>query len=343
MRSVLVWLLGVSIGFVFERLGFGFSGAWRKFILQRDATGITAQLVAIGLTAAIIQPIIAFAPGNFVGAVAPVSLTMIISAFVFGSMMQIILGCGSGILINAGSGNLVGLVALPMVCFGSFIGTLLMPIAFEMTPHFVIDFGQLLGTAGSVMLTISGLVLLWLIMKQYSSGSTISSRLVLAAVILAGLASLHVLIAGQPWGVVYGLGLWVAKILVAFGWDSTTASFWTHSVNAEALKSSVLTDVTSLTSIGLVFGAAIACWSDTGGQFVAERVGPWFFICVIAAALLMGISSRLAFGCNIGALFSGIASGSFHGWVWLFAAFIGSNFGIQLRELIWTKTIGSRT
>ena len=49
--------------------------------------------------------------------------------------------------------------------------------------------------------------------------------------------------------------------------------------------------------------------------------------------LLMGYGARLSFGCNIGALFSGIASGSLHGWVWFAAAFAGSGLGIALRPV----------
>jgi hypothetical protein len=41
----------------------------------------------------------------------------------------------------------------------------------------------------------------------------------------------------------------------------------------------------------------------------------------------------LAYGCNIGAYFSGIASGSLHGWLWLVAAFVGSIIGTSLRPL----------
>ncbi len=40
--------------------------------------------------------------------------------------------------------------------------------------------------------------------------------------------------------------------------------------------------------------------------------------------------ARLAFGCNIGALFSGIASGSLHGWLWFAAAFLGTIPGVWL-------------
>jgi uncharacterized membrane protein YedE/YeeE len=45
----------------------------------------------------------------------------------------------------------------------------------------------------------------------------------------------------------------------------------------------------------------------------------------------MGYGARLAFGCNIGAYFSGIASGSLHGWLWLGAALLGTYAGFALR------------
>jgi len=49
--------------------------------------------------------------------------------------------------------------------------------------------------------------------------------------------------------------------------------------------------------------------------------------------LLMGHGARLSFGCNIGALFSGIAVCSQHGWLWFAAAFCGSLAGIWLCPL----------
>ena len=46
---------------------------------------------------------------------------------------------------------------------------------------------------------------------------------------------------------------------------------------------------------------------------------------------MMGYGARLAFGCNVGAFFSGIASGSLHGWLWFAAALAGTWVGIRLR------------
>ena len=47
---------------------------------------------------------------------------------------------------------------------------------------------------------------------------------------------------------------------------------------------------------------------------------------------MMGYGARLADGCNIGAYFSAIASGSFSGYVWAAAALLGSALGIRLRR-----------
>jgi hypothetical protein len=46
----------------------------------------------------------------------------------------------------------------------------------------------------------------------------------------------------------------------------------------------------------------------------------------------MGYSSRLAFGCNVGAMLSGISTGSLHGWIWVPLAFAGTLAGIRVRR-----------
>ncbi|MGB0718137.1 MAG: YeeE/YedE thiosulfate transporter family protein, partial [Alphaproteobacteria bacterium] len=44
------------------------------------------------------------------------------------------------------------------------------------------------------------------------------------------------------------------------------------------------------------------------------------------------------FGCNVGAFFSGISTGSLHGWVWMFMALGGSIIGIRLRPFLGIET-----
>jgi uncharacterized membrane protein YedE/YeeE len=54
----------------------------------------------------------------------------------------------------------------------------------------------------------------------------------------------------------------------------------------------------------------------------------------IAGGLLLGYGARLAYGCNIGAFFSGVASTSLHGWVWIVTAVLGNIIGVRLRPLL---------
>jgi hypothetical protein len=56
-------------------------------------------------------------------------------------------------------------------------------------------------------------------------------------------------------------------------------------------------------------------------------------LAAILGGLLMGYGARLAFGCNIGAFFSGVASFSLHGWLWIVFALLGTWIGVKLRPL----------
>lgn len=336
VRFALLLAIGIGLGFVLERLGFGFAGPWRRLISERDGRGVIAQCWAIGLTALFIQPLIATS-GSLIGAIGPVSLTMAFAAFVFGIAMQIVLGCGSGTLVNAGSGNFVALIALPAFCVGSFVGTLVLPYAINATPHQPVDLADKFGLPGGLLITQIGLITIAMLAYRYSTDKGVNRKLMIAATWVATLAILHVVVAGQPWGVVYGLGLWGAKIALSIGWDPSLSVFWSAPVNAESLTSSVLNDTTSLTSIGLMGGAALASFTLTKGKPLLPKVQLWFYFVVILSGICLGVSSRLAFGCNVGALFSGIASGSLHGWIWLITAFMGSIVGVRWRDYLWRR------
>ncbi|MCC6007322.1 MAG: YeeE/YedE family protein, partial [Rhodobacteraceae bacterium] len=156
----------------------------------------------------------------------------------------------------------------------------------------------------------------------------------IAAGLLALLALGNLVVAGQPWGIVYGLGLWGAKVAPAGGAALASNAFWAAPANAERLSESLLTDVTTLTNVGLLVGAwAVMRWRAMPGAQVAW-LAPSGWAAVMVAGLVLGYSARMAFGCNVGAFFSGISTGSLHGWVWFAAAFAGSALGIRLRPLL---------
>lgn len=335
-RSGLLLAVGLGLGLVLEGLRFGFAGPWRLLITERDPRGVLAQLLAIALVAAVAFPLIAANPLELAPAHAPVGLGMVLGAFVFGAAMQVVMGCGSGTLVNAGSGNLIGLVALVGFIGGAFGGTLHGGFwaGFGQLP--VISAQSLAGSGGGLALTLAALALVaGVILLRAEPGKRLPpARLFWAAGLLAALALANLVIAGQTWGVVYGLGLWGAKIAAATGADLSASAFWAAPANAERLGASLLSDPTSLTDIGLILGAFLVMRGRAAPGAPVAPLAWRGWAAVLLAGVVLGYSSRIAFGCNVGAFFSGISTGSLHGWVWFAAALAGSALGVRLRPLL---------
>lgn len=333
VRFALVLLLGLGIGLTLEGLRFGFAGPWRAVILRREPAGLVAQLVAIGAVALFAFPLMQAGAGEVVGAHAPVGFAMVGGAFIFGLCMQLVLGCGSGTLVNAGSGNAVGLVVLPFFALGSFAGAYHLDWWMGLGVTAPLTLSGLLGPTSGLALTlvILALVAATALKLAAPENRRIPRRLWVAAAIVAALAVLHMAVAGQPWGVVYGLGLWAAKTVQLVGFDLSGSAFWAAAGQAERLQQSVLTDMTSLTNIGLIVGAFVVTAWRGEMNVPRSRLPGKGWVAAVLAGLAMGYASRLAFGCNVGAFFSGISTGSLHGWVWFAAAFVGSIAGVRLR------------
>jgi len=78
--------------------------------------------------------------------------------------------------------------------------------------------------------------------------------------------------------------------------------------------------------------------SGLAGKFAPTwRVPARSLAAAVIGGLMLGYGARIAYGCNIGAYFSGIASSSVHGWLWFVAAFAGSVAGTRLRPLFGLK------
>lgn len=331
-RYGLLLAIGLGFGITLEGLRFGFAGPWRAMILRREPAGLVAQLLAIALVSVVAFPLLATNGQELAGAHASVGVAMIGGAFVFGAAMQLILGCGSGTLVNAGSGNAVAALALPFFALGSFAGAWHLEwwVSLGSAPLVVLSGGT------GLAITLVGLAVVAAVALALGAPGSrkLPRRLIVAAFALAALALLNFVVAGQPWGVVYGLGLWVAKGANALGADLGASSFWAAPGNAERVAQSLLTDVTSLTNLGIIGGAVLVASWRGGLSARIDKLPARAWVAAIVAGLLLGYSSRLAFGCNVGAFFSGISTGSLHGWVWFVAAFAGSYYGIKLRPLV---------
>jgi len=134
---------------------------------------------------------------------------------------------------------------------------------------------------------------------------------------------------GNPWGVSGVFANWGAWLFELVG-GSVEKWFYFSSPGAQAtLEAGFLNDPGTWRNLGIIAGALFAAMMASG--FKIKKIKS--FRQVIAAALgglLMGYGARIAFGCNIGALFSGIASLSLSGWVFAAFMFAGAIIGSKL-------------
>ena len=331
VRQAVLFLVGLGLGAALAGARFGFTTGWRQLVEQRDPRGVFGQLLLLALAAALAMPLLAAFP-ELHAALGPPSISLLLGAFVFGLCMQVADGCGSGTLYKAGLGVPLNMGILPLFALGSFLGSVHIDkwLALgQIKPVGLVDAWGMGAALGATLLALAAIgvaVRLWV-----GPGKPLwDRRWVWGAVVLAGLATLNLVIAGQPWGVVYGFGLWAAKGVQSLGlFDAAGNAFWSQAGNAQRLGQSVLLDVTSITNIGLLGGAL---WVSARQPADAKPLNATQWAIGLAAGFVMGYSSRLAFGCNVGAMFSGISTGSLHGWIWVPMAFAGTLIGLRVRR-----------
>ena len=333
VRQAVLFLVGIGFGAALAGARFGFTTGWRRLVEQRDPRGVYGQLLLLALAAALAMPLLGRF-GELQAALGPPSVSLLVGAFVFGLAMQVADGCGSGTLYKAGLGLPLNMAILPLFALGSFLGSVQVQDWLALGQVQPVGLVQAWGAGPALaatllaLLAIAGAVRLWV----GPGRALFEKRWVWGAVALAVLATLNLVIAGQPWGVVYGFGLWAAKGAHALGlFDPTQNAFWGAAGNAERLAQSALLDVTSITNIGLLGGAL---WVSARKPAEAKPLGAAQWAIGLLAGFVMGYSSRLAFGCNVGAMFSGITTGSLHGWIWMPMAFMGTLVGLRLRRRV---------
>ncbi len=156
--------------------------------------------------------------------------------------------------------------------------------------------------------------------------------LLAGGVALAVLNALTLALAGHPWAITWAFTLWGGKALQAMGYDLSTVPFWTGEFQRAALAAPVLADVTTVMDLGIILGAFLG--AGLAGRFAPRRrVALRVVAASVLGGLLLGYGARIAYGCNITAYFSGIASTSLHGWLWGVAALLGTPIGVKLRRL----------
>jgi uncharacterized membrane protein YedE/YeeE len=350
-RQAGLWITGGLLGVTLYHASFGFTQAWRVFVSDRRAAGLRAQMAMLAVGVLVFFPILAQGSlfGQTVaGLVSPAGTSVLLGAFLFGIGMQLGGGCASGTLFAVGGGNTRMIVTLLFFVAGSVLGTYTFPwwsaLPAIKPTSFVLSWGPLPAIVAN--LAVFGLIA-WVAtrLERRRHGRVISfaSRtdrpasllrgpwpMIWGGIALVALNLVTLALAGRPWGITSAFALWGAKAYDALGGDVAGWAYWVK--QSKALAAPLREDVTTVMDIGLMLGALAA--AAAAGKFAPVWKLPARSLAgAIVGGLLLGFGARLAYGCNIGAYFSGILSGSLHAWLWLPAAFLGSAVGVHLRPL----------
>jgi len=348
VRLALAALVGGLAGIALYHAAFGFTAGWRRLIRERRSAAFRAQLLLVGLTTAVAIPLIHYGEAVGVhagGFVFPFGVAAVVGSFAFGLGMQLGGGCGSGTLFTVGGGSTRMIVTLAFFIGGGLAATFHWGFWMSLPRFDAVGLAGPLGPLGAVAATLAALAAVAAATRaseRARHGSTESGPATRSfisgpwsfgagALALTLVGALTLLVLGRPWGITSGMTLWGAQIAHAAGVPVGEWDYWRNAMGA--VTGSPFADGTSVMNFGVIAGACLAA-------ALAGRFGPRWnlsardLVTAAVGGFLMGYGARLAFGCNIGALLGGIASGSLHGWGWFLFAFAGSVVGVRVRERI---------
>ncbi|ANC77115.1 hypothetical protein ABE65_010000 [Fictibacillus phosphorivorans] len=353
-----LFLIGLALGGALLYARFGFTSAFRRLVSVGNVQGLQAHMVMLAVASVLFAIIFStgftFTGSEPTGNVSPVGVSILVGAFLFGIGMQFGNGCASGTLYSLGGGSSSMILTLISFIAGSVLGAYhftfwmglpsLPPLSLNQIPGF--------GYFGALVIQLGLFALIyWITVKIAKKKqppmmkplpTTVGWKKVFrgswplftAAIVLALLNALTLAVKGSPWGITSAFALWGGKAMMATGVDVSTWGYF-DGKNGEALTKSVLTDPTSVMNFGIILGAFIS--ASFQGTFKPGKIKPGIAGASIIGGLMMGYGARLAFGCNIGAYFSGIASFSLHGWVWAVMAMLGTYLALFIRPMFGLK------
>ncbi|PUA79424.1 YeeE/YedE family protein [Nocardioides currus] len=350
----LLFVIGLALGFVLFHSRFGFTSAWRQLVAVRQGRALRAHMLMLAAACILFAPILAnqvsFKDVPVAPTLAPIGWGLFVGAFLFGVGMQLGGSCASGTLFAIGSGQSAILLTLVGFVGGATLGAYHLPWWNQLPAHDPVSLTQFGGYPGAlaislaVMAAITGLT--YVVGRRgtvppveqppVATGPARAVRgswpLWVGALLLAALNALTLFVSGGAWGVTFAFALWGSKLLDLVGVDVLSWGFWQDPANLAKYDAGFLVEKTSVMDLGIIVGALVA--SAAAGQWILHRRVPGRLAAgAVIGGIMMGYGARLAFGCNIGAYFGGIASFSLHGWLWGVMAIVGTVGGLALRPL----------
>ncbi len=351
-RLAALWLIGAGLGFALYHAAFGFTGAYRVMITRGKSASVRAQMLMLAVAVVIFFPAIDAGSvfGNPVrGFVFPAGWEVAIGAFLFGIGMQLGGGCASGTLYTSGGGDTRSVITLIFFIAGMTIGAWDMERWQDLPALPPISLPETLGLWPALVLQLAVFAAIaWLLARRerdlHGHVEPIFTRyprnfltgpwpFAWAALALALLNAATLIVAGRPWAITQSFAHWGSLVVDHFQIDDPFFwAYWEDPTRVDLLHRPLDRDAMTLMNVSLILGAFLA--AGLAGRFrPGWRIGLRPLAAAIIGGLLLGYGARMALGCNISAFFSGVASGSLHGWIWIIAALPGTWLGTYLRPL----------
>jgi len=151
---------------------------------------------------------------------------------------------------------------------------------------------------------------------------------VTGAALLSIFQIVHISTTGRPWGVSGTIALWGAWLLELVG-VNVDHWFYFGGHRLATLEAGFLSHPGTMSNLGIILGALFA--TLIAFQFKFKKIKTRRqVVAAILGGFIMGYGARIAAGCNIGALFGGIAVLSLSGWVFAVFIFLGAIVGSRM-------------
>jgi len=348
-------VLGAALGIAFERGRFCFFCIWRDAIDRNYNSGLLAIYAAIGVGAigynvlfGIFQadPARGLPTGAHIG---PVSIALVLAAFVFGLGMALSGACISGHIYRLAEGSLRAIVALLGTVIGFFIAyqtwNPLYNLAIGDAPTLWLP--TYLGYGGSLLLTLAVLgVLIYAAMKRAdpkenkviaksaSTPTQLRDNLLKkrwspwATGSIVGLVGVAAYLQVEPLGTTRQINSWSQNLATNLNIRPETLEGMDTFAGCIAVVGEVITNNGWLI-IGL-FVAALAA-AIASNRFGFESITVANSGTALLGGIMLGWGSFTALGCTVGVLLTGTQSFAISGWIFLVFAFLGTFAGVKLK------------
>lgn len=369
-RLPLFLMTGLALGYILTRSRYGFAGGFKRIYVTGEGSLSTALLVMFALSmvfAATIQYSATMmgidAPG--LSSVKFLNISILLGGFIFGIGMMLAGGCASGTLSDLGEGAGRAMIAMSTFVLGSLPGLLAQDALNNSAVGQIgmkLYLPDVMGYVGAVIFSVLLLAGLYLVVRKYEkfrkkegyfeatvyedqelplpkqkspklfSYATFHKIFVqrwsfmTGGILLAIMFAFILVTTGHSWGVTGPFVPWGVAFLQMFGIQFSSPVF----ADAVAtVNGGILNDPGSLRNIGIILGAAIAFL--LAGRFAFDRHFKLKDVSYyLIGGFLMGFGARLAGGCNIGALFSGIGNFSLSGWGFFLTLWLGGLLALKV-------------